>query len=55
MTFKYRIVISKAHLPIIYNVIIDNVKFVCVGMHVERFDVAIHENRAFFMSLVADG
>lgn len=54
MSFQDGVVISQTHLPIMHDEIVNDVNFVLILMHVQRFDVGFHQNWAFLLGFFFD-
>lgn len=47
VSFQYGIIVSKAHLPIMNNVVIDGINFWLVGVNIKRLYAGIHKDWIF--------
>lgn len=52
--FENRVVISETHLPIMHNIVVDDINLILIGMHVEGLDVVVHQDGTLFMDFVFD-
>jgi hypothetical protein len=54
MSLKDWVVIPQAHFPVVHNVVIDSINFTFIWMHIQIFNVSVHQDWIFFHGLVFD-